>query len=36
MAAYEKRTVTWDEMMKDRRRIDPKLQLPTDGPSTTN
>jgi myo-inositol 2-dehydrogenase / D-chiro-inositol 1-dehydrogenase len=36
MAAYEKRTVTWDEMMKDRRRIDPKLQLPTDGPATTN
>jgi myo-inositol 2-dehydrogenase/D-chiro-inositol 1-dehydrogenase len=34
-AAYSGRTVTWDEMMKDRSRIDPKLQLPSDGPMTT-
>lgn len=35
MAAYSGRTVTWDEMMKDQSRIDPKLELPSDGPSTT-
>lgn len=31
-AAYGRRTVTWDEMMKDREPMDPKLQLPKDGP----
>jgi myo-inositol 2-dehydrogenase / D-chiro-inositol 1-dehydrogenase len=35
-AAYERRTVTWDEMMKDGARLDPKLQLPPDGPHSTN
>jgi myo-inositol 2-dehydrogenase/D-chiro-inositol 1-dehydrogenase len=33
MAAYSGRTVTWDEMMNDRSRIDPKLRLPKDGPT---
>jgi myo-inositol 2-dehydrogenase/D-chiro-inositol 1-dehydrogenase len=34
-AAYLGRDVTWDEMMKDRERIDAKLVLPKDGPTTT-
>ncbi len=34
-AAYLGRTVTWDEMMKDLQRIDPKLQLPKDGPTSS-
>jgi predicted dehydrogenase len=35
MAAYSGRTVTWEEMLADRSRIDPKLELPSDGPTTT-
>lgn len=35
MAAYTGRTVTWDEMMKSTERLDPKLQLPQDGPGAT-
>ncbi len=35
MAAYAKRPVTWDEMTRDTEPIDPKLQLPPDGPSAT-
>jgi myo-inositol 2-dehydrogenase/D-chiro-inositol 1-dehydrogenase len=34
-AAYLGRTVTWDEMMKDRERIDPRLELPKDGPTSS-
>ena len=34
-AAYEGRKVTWAEMMAKPDRIDPKLQLPADGPSMT-
>jgi myo-inositol 2-dehydrogenase/D-chiro-inositol 1-dehydrogenase len=34
-AATSGRMVTWDEMMKDAARIDPKLQLPKDGPAST-
>jgi len=34
-AAWLGRDVTWDEMMKDRERIDAKLVLPKDGPTTT-
>jgi predicted dehydrogenase len=32
MAAYQKRTVTWDEMIASTERLDPKLNLPADGP----
>ena len=32
MAAYEKREVTWDEMAASTVRLDPKLDLPADGP----
>ena len=31
-AAYENRLVTWDEIMKANLRIDPKLDLPANGP----
>jgi myo-inositol 2-dehydrogenase / D-chiro-inositol 1-dehydrogenase len=34
-AAYLGRTVTWDEMMKDLQRIEPKLDLPKDGPTSS-
>lgn len=33
MAAYEKRVVTWDEMMASTETLDPKLDLPGDGPA---
>ncbi|MFP6584815.1 MAG: Gfo/Idh/MocA family oxidoreductase [Candidatus Hydrogenedentota bacterium] len=32
MAAYEGRTVTWDEMVKRGERLDPQLDLPANGP----
>jgi len=32
MAAYENRVVTWDEMVAANTRLDPKLELPQDGP----
>ena len=32
MAAYQGREVTWDEMMSAGEALDPKLQLPEDGP----
>ena len=32
MAAYEGRTITWEEMLKRNERLDPKLNLPADGP----
>ena len=32
MAAYEGRTVTWDEMIARNERLDPQLDLPDDGP----
>jgi predicted dehydrogenase len=32
IAAYENRVVTWDEMIKAAARLDPKLNLPPDGP----
>ncbi len=32
MAAYEERTVTWDEMMRSAEKLDPELNLPDDGP----
>ena len=35
MAAYAGRRVTWDEMMASQEQIDPKLQLPKDGPTMT-
>jgi myo-inositol 2-dehydrogenase / D-chiro-inositol 1-dehydrogenase len=35
MAATSGRDVTWDEMMKAAVKIDPKLQLPKDGPTST-
>jgi myo-inositol 2-dehydrogenase / D-chiro-inositol 1-dehydrogenase len=35
MAAYTGRQVTWDEMMASQEQIDPKLQLPKDGPTMT-
>jgi myo-inositol 2-dehydrogenase / D-chiro-inositol 1-dehydrogenase len=35
MAAYTGRQVTWDEMMASQERVDPKLQLPKDGPTMT-
>jgi len=31
-AAYEGRLVTWDEMLAANTRLDPKLDLPKDGP----
>jgi predicted dehydrogenase len=34
-AAYLGRSVTWDEMMKDPERMDPKLDLPKDGPTSS-
>ena len=34
-AATTGRPVTWDEMMKGTERIDPRLQLPKDGPGST-
>ncbi len=34
-AATSGRVVTWDEMMKNPMRVDPKLQLPKDGPAST-
>ena len=33
-AAYEKRTVTWDEMIQANVKLDPKLNLPPDGPDS--
>jgi len=35
MAATSGRLVTWDEMMKNPMRVDPRLQLPKDGPAST-
>lgn len=35
MAAYQKRSVTWDEMMADKAPLDAKLNLPPDGPDQT-
>jgi predicted dehydrogenase len=32
MAAYEGKTITWDEMVKRNERLDPKLDLPANGP----
>ncbi len=32
MAAYEGKTITWDEMLKRNERLDPKLDLPANGP----
>jgi len=32
MAAYRGETVTWEEMVADTERLDPKLDLPEDGP----
>lgn len=32
MAAYQGRTVTWDEMLEADERLDPELTLPEDGP----
>jgi hypothetical protein len=34
-AAYENRMVTWDEMLVANARLDPKLNLPADGPERT-
>lgn len=34
-AAYTNRTVTWDEMLAARTKVDAKLKLPADGPTTT-
>lgn len=34
MAAYRNRVVTWDEMLAENERLDPKLDLPADGPMT--
>lgn len=36
IAAYENRLVTWDEMMKANTKLDAKLDLPKDGPETTD
>ncbi|MCX5676692.1 MAG: Gfo/Idh/MocA family oxidoreductase [Planctomycetota bacterium] len=33
-AAYEGRTVTWDEIIKANKKLDAKLNLPADGPET--
>jgi predicted dehydrogenase len=35
IAAYSGQAVTWDEMMRSAERIDPKLELPSDGSLTT-
>jgi len=35
IAAYENRMVTWDEMLAANGRLDPKLDLPADGPERT-
>ena len=35
MAATSGREVTWDEMITAAAKIDPKLQLPKDGPTST-
>ncbi len=35
IAAYENRMVTWDEMLAANTRLDPKLDLPKDGPEAT-
>jgi myo-inositol 2-dehydrogenase/D-chiro-inositol 1-dehydrogenase len=32
IAAYTGKTVTWDEMLKAGEKLDPKLNLPADGP----
>jgi len=32
MAAYEGRKVTWDEMVSRNERLDPQLDLPSNGP----
>lgn len=34
MASYQRREVTWDEMMKTEERLDLRLDLPADGPDT--
>ncbi|MBW7866121.1 MAG: Gfo/Idh/MocA family oxidoreductase [Candidatus Hydrogenedentes bacterium] len=34
MAAYEKRTVTWEEMLADNTPLDARLNLPENGPDT--
>lgn len=34
-AAYERRLVTWDEMMAANVKLDPQLNLPPDGPEST-
>lgn len=34
LAAYENRPVTWDEMLESPVEIDPKLDLPSDGPTS--
>ncbi len=34
MAAYSGKTVTWDEMIAANEKLDPKLELPKDGPFT--
>ena len=34
IAAYENRVVTWEEMLAANTRLDPKLDLPQDGPDT--
>ena len=33
IAAYENRVVTWDEMIQANAALDPKLELPADGPN---
>jgi len=35
LAAYENRVVTWDEMIKTGTKLDPKLDLPANGPDST-
>jgi predicted dehydrogenase len=35
MAAYQGKTVTWDEMLAANEKLDPKLELPQNGPDTT-
>ncbi len=32
MAAYQGRAITWDEMLQANEKLDPKLELPADGP----
>ncbi len=34
IAAYEKRSVTWEEMLQANTKLDPKLNLPADGPES--